>query len=365
MNSFNPVLHGLRGLAACAVVLFHWQHYFPMLARKLEFVNFAGITLNLSIPIHFGWLGVPLFFVLSGYLLGSQLANRDLSAKFVIGFWKRRFLRIYPAAWVQLITLIAINEVLPGIISPFSSAELLRNILLYVNLPPWMTTPINEIWWTLPVELGFYILLPFMILLAKKFGWFTVLILSLGLTISWRAGVIFFFETQNYSQYLIILDSIPGSLATFACGMSIAFLNWNLTGMQRRLFLLILMASFFGMQYWLVKNVGAYWSGHWILAVWNPMMAVIISLSVFCMLQPIREIRFLTSRPLIWLGEISFGIYLWHYPIQRMLLLIWPGAWETQSMSALALVLSFSLTLPLAALSFYSIESKVMGWGKV
>ncbi len=165
MNSFNPVLHGLRGLAACAVVLFHWQHYFPMLARKLEFVNFAGITLNLSIPIHFGWLGVPLFFVLSGYLLGSQLANRDLSAKFVIGFWKRRFLRIYPAAWVQLITLIAINEVLPGIISPFSSAELLRNILLYVNLPPWMTTPINEIWWTLPVELGFYILLPFMILL--------------------------------------------------------------------------------------------------------------------------------------------------------------------------------------------------------
>lgn len=183
-----------------------------MLARKLEFVSSSGITVNLLKPIQFGWLGVPLFFVLSGYLLGSQLANRTLSAKYILGFWKRRFLRIYPAVWAQLIILILVSGLVPGIIAPFSRNKLFRNILLYVNLPPWMTTPINEIWWTLPVELGFYLMLPFMILLAKKIGWLTVLILSLALTITWRSGVIVLHETQNYSQYLIILDSIPGSL---------------------------------------------------------------------------------------------------------------------------------------------------------
>ena len=92
-----PALHGLRGLAALAVLLFHWYQFFPAAASVIRPERFAGTVLDPTAYLGFGWMGVPLFFVLSGYLLGGQVARVELTGTFLKRFWVRRFLRIYPA----------------------------------------------------------------------------------------------------------------------------------------------------------------------------------------------------------------------------------------------------------------------------
>ena len=84
-SGFSASLHGLRGLAALAVVLFHWYQIFPASSRQIEPLFPEGSVLNPVSYFGFGWLGVPLFFVLSGYLLGSKVIDQRLNRGFTLG----------------------------------------------------------------------------------------------------------------------------------------------------------------------------------------------------------------------------------------------------------------------------------------
>ena len=66
----------------------------------------------------------------------------------------------------------------------------------------------------------------------------------------------------------------------------------------------------------------------------------------------------------MWLGHISFGIYLWHFQVMRVMVLLFPDMWSTPRQSLLALLVVVPITLVFAALSFYLIERPLMGWGK-
>ena len=68
----------------------------------------ANLVLDPTIYIGFGWMGVPLFFILSGWLLGAQVIANSTAAVFSLRrFWLRRVLRIYPAVWFELVSVAA------------------------------------------------------------------------------------------------------------------------------------------------------------------------------------------------------------------------------------------------------------------
>lgn len=362
MTTFIPTLHGLRGIAALAVVLFHWNALFPAFGGWAGSVEFAGTSWNLFMQINFGWLGVPLFFVLSGYLLGGQLKHKTLSADTLLHFWRRRAFRIYPAVWAQLLTLALVSYWVPSLFPSITSFDLIQNLLLWINMPPWMTSPINGVWWTLPIELSFYAALPLLILLQRKVGWIAATFACFVLAIVWRYSVITTLPTDNYVQYLPLLDMLPGSISSFAAGFAISFLDFRWSKLQWRLACLIAGALFLALEYLLLAFIDVYWSGHWLLVVWNPMIALSIALLTYCAVHPQCRGTLLGSRPLVWLGEVSFGIYLWHFPAQKALKAIAPDYWGTPATSALALALTVLITLPLAALSYYWLEKPIMGW---
>lgn len=360
--TFNPALHGLRGLAALAVLLFHWDQFYPAFGRSVSMVSAFGSQWDLSMQLHFGWLGVHLFFVLSGYLLTAQLMSRDLSVRTVRRFYFRRVMRIYPATWLQLAILLAVGAMLPPLFAMPASADLLANVLLWINMPGSMVAPINGVWWTLPIELGFYVLLPALVLLARQIGWGWLAIIVLALTLAWRFAVFSSHELDNYLPILPLLDFLPGSLNSFVLGALVSQLPAITHRGMYAVGLLMAASLLLALQYWQLSLNHVYWNGHWILVVWVPLTAIAIAAVVYFSIRPQGPLRLLATRPLVWLGEISFGLYLWHLPLLLLFRQQWPdyGAEPYQSLLLLASLLIG--TVVLAAASFYAVERQAMAF---
>ncbi len=154
-----PALTGLRFVAALLVVLFHYQFLVPGLARSAA----PGARV-----IHAGFVGVSIFFVLSGFILAYTYLDSDGAMRRSMGaFWHARFARIYPAYAVALVLslpiFIDVAVIRPvGVIhlSDFIKAAVLTPTLLQAWTPKkaWM-------WdgpaWSLSVEAFFYALFPF------------------------------------------------------------------------------------------------------------------------------------------------------------------------------------------------------------
>lgn len=362
--AFNPRLHSIRGLAAVAVLLFHWEQFFPAGGTWLKQFVPADSLVDPTVYIGFGFMGVPLFFILSGWLLGRQVIQSDMSFRYLGRFWGRRFLRIYPAVWVELLVLLLIASLIPGLVGQASYDTLSLQFLLWLNLPPFMAAPLNEVWWTLPVELGFYLLLPLFGWLAGKVSWKKLLFSSLVITISWRYWIFVSVDVENYVAVLPVLDSLAGTLFTFMLGFSLNFLPVRLGPTRQAVGLSAGVIVLLALMQWQLRMNSVYWTGHWILVIWPMAVAVAMAIIVFHLRDPIPQIGWLSSPPLVWLGHVSFGIYLWHFQVMRVLILLFPNCWGTPSASALALLVSIPATLILASLSYYLVERPLMKWGK-
>lgn len=358
-----PSLHGLRAIAALGVVFFHWVSVFP--SFNIWFAQFQipdHPWLNPTLPWALGWQGVPLFFVLSGYLLTRQWLTREVSLQPVIHFYQRRAMRIYPAVWMQLVVLFGLAELLPTLWTPVTWRSLIPNVVMWVNLPPFFTSPINDVWWTLPVELMFYLILPLLVWLQRRAGLLLVVTMLSGITIGWRVWVTYQHLGDNMSTHLAILDSLPGTLFTFGTGFAIAHMQVRLKPMHAPRIFWFSVAGFFVAQTVLVSNIEVYWQGGWLLRIWSSTLAISLAGIVLAMCLGGGGIfaRFCASNTMVWLGELSFGIYLWHFPLMQMLNALYPQLAPSAVGSFLALAITMPVTLALAALSYYKLERPLM-----
>ena len=146
MPSYIPELQGLRGLAVLAVVLYHSR---PRLAGT-----------PLYAPAQWGWAGVNLFFVLSGFLITSILFESQTSPKYFRNFYGRRALRIWP---VYVLVLIVCYLNAPWFIglpilaairtAPWWAYLLFLQNLFHLALPPAISPT-----WSLAIEEQYYFL---------------------------------------------------------------------------------------------------------------------------------------------------------------------------------------------------------------
>lgn len=362
-RNFVASLHGLRGVAALSVLLFHWQQFFPAAAQWLKTHTVADTILDPSIYLGFGWLGVPLFFVLSGYLLGQQVIGARINAAFLSRFWARRALRIYPAVWAELLVLLLIALWVPGFISKAGMDSLPLQFLLWINLPPAMATPINLVWWTLPVELCFYLILPLLGYAFRFIGGWGLILMGLAVTLVWRVWIFSTPDVSNYLTVLPVLDSLPGVFFTFILGVCLNFLPTDLSDRARRAAAVTAICVLLLLMQWQLLLNDVYWHGHWILVIWPPLVACTIATAVFCLSKPITGWYWLCHPLLIWLGHVSFGIYLWHFQVFRLQVALFPDAWSTPLTSVMGLLVVVILTLIMAALSYYLVERPCMRWG--
>jgi peptidoglycan/LPS O-acetylase OafA/YrhL len=324
LPGYWPALTGLRGLAALGVLLLHAN----MLAGHP-----AGVPAPLAYLFNMGWAGVDVFFTLSAFLLtlpfveAQQRGDPEPSLR---EYWRHRAWRILPAYWVQVAILLGLLLAGVSAASLWRSpdpASLLRNVFFLYNLAPGYGAALPP-WWTLPVELGFYLLLPWFARLLRPGRW-PWLLLLIAASLAWRAWVLH--AGFGREQEVYWSDHLPGRLHQFIVGMLAAWLlvrrqslfaAW--TPRQRDLLGLGAVLAFIALPALGLPALGRVYSGSPVaqplLLAWHLYASLVVALLLIVLASgPSLLARVFGAGGLQALGLVSYSLYLWHYPVMTIL----------------------------------------------
>jgi peptidoglycan/LPS O-acetylase OafA/YrhL len=342
-----PALDGLRGLALLGVLAFH--------AGRLE-----G-----------GWLGVDLFFVLSGFLITRLLvAENEASGTIDLrAFWIRRARRLLPALFVMMPAIAAYARW----VAPPEDVERIRHdaIATLAYVANWRRIHSGESYWdlfaapsplehtwSLAIEEQFYVVWPLVVLLALRFiGRRGLTALTALLALASAAAMFALFEPAASSRVYFGTDTRATGLLAGACfGIVVtdARMNTLLGRSPLRAGLAILgVVSAVGLAaaWWLLdgQHPFVYRGGIWLTEVGALAL-------LGCALAGSRNVvgRLLAARPLRWLGTLSYGAYLWHWPIALVL------TTDRVGVGGLALdAVRLLSTLAIAAASYQLVEKPI------
>lgn len=364
-KSHLDVLTGIRGWAALWVFLYHvWS-----LSGHPDFlIPLPGVTVDLTPLVSLGGAGVTIFFVLSGFLLAVPFAEWQQGARQrprLRRYFLRRVMRVFPAYYVQLTVLLFVAAWVPGQPGIGDSGDLIRHLLMLFMSPPLGTVPINGVWWTLPIEFSFYLVLPLLALLLRPHRWWLLLAGSLLSMYFWRYGVVLNMMDASISQRVVAAYQLPGSMDAFGFGMLTAYLyvnraclpGWLLPRLKLgRLGLLGLILVLVAV-YWLPGKRNEYWADNPIFYLWTPALVLGVSAIIFSGVGGARFINALFSnRFMIYAGLVSYSYYLWHFPVLR-----WISATEWfQALGDMRFIILLGVSTPLifvvSALSYVLVE---------
>jgi peptidoglycan/LPS O-acetylase OafA/YrhL len=356
-----PALDGVRGFAAAWVFLYH---YVP------------GQNSS-SFPIHFiwaanqiDWVGVSLFFVLSGFLISGILWDSFEDKNWWRNFYIKRSLRIFPLYFLALLIAVAVYSAVGA------DRGSLQHLWIYIfylqDVPPlyaWgghlpAMLPLGHLW-SLAVEEQFYMLWPIsLFVLARKryLAMYAIFIL-------WLLSFCFRLVVCKYLGYQAMFWSggfLAGRAGELLAGAFLALLvrgdaienakiykcvPWALYGSLAGIASIVYINRSFTLFIPLMSTVG--------LALLSVFFTGIIALS----LRPGTIQSFFQSQVLRWLGTISYGVYVYqlmlHPLFDRITQRIVPDA--SKSTHAIVLfVVAVVGTLTSAALSFYCYEQPLL-----
>ena len=331
-RGYRPDLDGLRAVAVIAVLAYH---AFPQLVRS-------------------GFVGVDIFFVISGYLITAIIQREMLEKRFKLSnFYARRILRIFPA----LIVVVLATFVLGWFVLSVSGMEALgtniegaaafiENLVLHEQVVDYFNPGAERLpllhLWSLGIEEQYYIVWPAALWLishwqarrvtlvaALALGSFLVCVLTPPLDSAWA----FYSPTTRgwellAGALLALRPNQPLKVVGPAFDASLAFIG--LTGVA--------------VGFWAL-NGRMPWPGFLTL------IPVLSATALIATSGTLIHRRILSARPMVFIGLISYPLYLWHFPLIAFAKLNAGGAVSAPAMCGL-LALSFLL----AGLTYYFVE---------
>lgn len=336
---YVPAFDGLRAVAVLSVMMFHAQPgWLPG-----------------------GFIGVDIFFVLSGYLI-TRLLLAEYGAQGRIAwrrFYVRRALRLVPALVLLLVAYCAWMSLVPGV---DMAAHLGDALLAFLYVSNWARAfDVHALHylghtWSLAVEAQFYLLWPLLVLRvlrrnaapASLAAWAAVLALA-----SWGARLGLLCSGASLERMYNGLDSHADGLmagALLAAGWSGASRRWEELPAWARRALLAAAVALLG-----ALIARADWTSPWMsgLGYVAVSLTVVLVLLALGSAEPSLLGRLLSIRFLVWVGTISYGLYLWHFPVLRVLQDWELGGWTL-------VIAGFALSFTLAAASYRFVERPLL-----
>ena len=360
-----PGLDGLRAIAFILVFLIH--------------TNFIQI----------GWVGVLLFFVLSGYLITGILVEmkENLSIKaYFIKFYGRRFLRIFPLYYFYLFLMLALAYWL------YSIGYRPNQMLLFFRQAPYALTYVYDFflaskWWTksdfivhfwsLSVEEQFYVVWPLVIFLTPRKAYKGLFIGAIIAGPILRAGIYYLYVHHAFSS----LGSIPadGVYAlpfsyVDAFGLGAFASQFRIPKARLQFWILLFAVPMVGYvtEYMVAGKIENWSSLGYTLPVsglykeiWGySLLNYLFAITIYAVAREGLFNRFLELGWMKYLGRISYGLYVYHFIlisfINRILNDRLPLTYEQNQ--ALTVIPAFAATVLVAGLSFKYIEKPLINF---
>jgi peptidoglycan/LPS O-acetylase OafA/YrhL len=355
-------LDGFRGLAVLLVFIFH-----------------AANTTHLTSPIFAtagwlgrgGWMGVDLFFVLSGFLITGILADSIDKPRYFSNFYVRRTLRIFPLFYGVFLLLLLMTPILhlEWKLGHLSYLLYLQNITANVDpglkdLPPAVTL---AHFWSLAVEEQFYLAWPLTLWLIRDRRKLMRLCVVLAVaSLFLRIALVSSGFIGRHDAWNWIYDSLPTHWDGLLMGawLALAIRRWPVEEVIRRTRwpLVIALASFAVV---VVESRDLMYLTPWMSTLGFSAVAITFAgLLLRCLVPGSIPGKFFESGALRFLGRYSYGIYVYHRLFSPLLghLLYWLEArLHSRALGACVfLVVWFGGSVAVAWLSFHLFESRFL-----
>jgi peptidoglycan/LPS O-acetylase OafA/YrhL len=291
-----------RFIAAMALVIHHFSGNLPGI-KGTPVLNLVQKASTL----------VSFFFVLSGFILVIAYKNRSNNENTVDkrSFYINRFARIYPLYFLALVIylLLPVTAINPA--EPVYPEQIINSFFLtQAWLPKWAMC-LNYPGWSLSVEAFFYFLFPFILLWMNKIK-FKILISLIAAV--WLINIFVYYlmikgeVNYNFREYHPIVH-----LSTFLVGMTAGLFYLRYSGFLVKYFKWISLFTVLSIA-WMLAAI--YWGFHVVEYHHNGMFAPVFVLIILTLASKRTIISdWFSKRPFIFLGEISYGIYILQVPV--------------------------------------------------
>jgi len=354
-----PALDGLRALAVVMVLVFHSWYEQPGYLQPGQNPY--------QYPLNYGRTGVHLFFVLSGFLLFLPYARcmfgmqSQPSAKL---FYVRRLLRVGPAYWVCLALLVVAA---PITVSALRDATL--HVFFLSNAFPQTTFSINAVFWTMAVEVQYYAVLPLIgwtaMRLSHKWNPMGATVGVIGALLLISVSSNYFVKTSTFSRVPILSGlllgeySLPFWLAIFGVGIASSIVYVYLTAVRQT-------TSHATLRTWgnraLVAGLCVALGIVFIPGAYRlPFKDIVFGAAYSALLlgvlfgTPLVSALF-ASRPVRFVGFISYSCYLWHAVVIHAVDAQLPTGMPTSEIVVISFLLGGPLAIAVAYVSFQLFE---------
>ena len=358
-SKYLPSIDSLRALAVLAVIIYHVDvNYLPG-----------------------GFLGVDLFFVLSGYLISSLIIKeyKKTGSLNLYNFYIRRARRLLPAVYFMITVVLVVMVMFNGVLLKKSHLDA---IFGYIYSSNWWyifhkldyfdsfgsQSPFKHLW-SLAIEEQFYMIFPLLFLLINrkkkdKDGFYKLnrnfLYVILGVILVSLIAHIILFDINNISRIYFGTDTRAFSLLVGAVG-AILYpmdkLNTKITPQENLVYSVVSLISIVAlitiMIYTSEYNTWMYRGGFLLVAI----LGIIIIISSGK--QHTVMAKLLSFKPVVFIGKISYSLYLWHFPV---LVLTTPVS-EIGKPNIFFVVLRVILTFILAIISYALVETPIRKLG--
>lgn len=308
-SSYRPEIDGLRALAVLSVVFYH-----------------AGLSCS------GGFVGVDVFFVISGYLITALLLRDIRAGQFSLaGFWERRVRRIFPAAVAMILATLVVGAFLclKGDYEKVGRSALAQSFM-WANVffkneagdyfSQVASHPLLHMW-SLAVEEQFYVIFPLVLLLFSRsivrrpavLKWVILVFIGISLAVV----VVMLMTPKNQRSLFYLMHPRAWELL---CGALVAAFppNWALRRAWAREWVTGLGVAGIVLPVWLYSKTTLFPG----LAALPPCLGTAAIIWANQRAQADRAGgppswlgRILALRPLVWVGLISYSLYLWHWPV--------------------------------------------------